>query len=379
MNKCPVSKYCGGCQYQGIDYSKQLENKQKYVENLLKSFHSVDRIIGMDEPENYRNKMQISFAYDESHNVISGYYVSSSHMIVPINGCMLADEGINRIYSSVKRILAKYRISVFDERVRKGCLRHLLIRSTNLDEYMVVLVTGTTDIVNKDKIVKDIVKFNTEVKTVIQNINNRHTSAILGDRNYVLYGKGYIKDELCGLRFKISADSFFQVNKKQTEILYDTAIDLADLKENEVLIDAYCGTGTIGMVASRYVKKVIGVESNESAIKDAISNKKNNNIKNIEFICDDAGRYMDKLSKTGTHIDTVIMDPPRSGSSIKFMSSMVKMAPDKVVYVSCNPDTLRNDLKYLTKYYKIEKIQPVDMFPYTQHVETVVKLVRNMI
>ena len=244
---------------------------------------------------------------------------------------------------------------------------------------MVVLVTGTTDIVNKDKIVKDIVKFNPEVKTVIQNINNRHTSAILGNRNYVLYGKGYIKDELCGLRFKISADSFFQVNKKQTETLYNTAIDLADLKENEVLIDAYCGTGTIGMVASRYVKKVIGVESNESAIKDAISNKKNNNIKNIEFICDDAGRYMDKLSKTGTHIDTVIMDPPRSGSSIKFMSSMVKMAPDKVVYVSCNPDTLRNDLKYLTKYYKIEKIQPVDMFPYTQHVETVVKLVRNMI
>ena len=374
MNICPVNEFCGGCQYQGIEYTEQLELKQKYVENLFRNFHSVEKIIGMDEPENYRNRMQISFAYDDHHNTISGYYISDSHMIVPINGCMLCDEGINRIYSSVKRILLKYKISIFDERSLKGCLRHLLIRSTNLEEYMVVLVTGSANLNNKEQIIKDIIRFNPEVKTVIQNINNKRTSAVLGSRNMILYGKGYITDELCGLRFKISANSFYQVNKKQTERLYNTAIDLADFKGNESLIDAYCGTGTIGLAASRYVKNVIGIESNEYAVKDAINNSKINKIKNIEFICDDAGRYMDRLSKSKKHIDAVIMDPPRSGSSIRFMSSMVKMNPDKIIYISCNPETLRNDLKYLNKYYRILKIQPVDMFPYTQHVETVVSM-----
>ena len=374
MNICPVNEFCGGCQYQGIEYTEQLELKQKYVENLFRNFHSVEKIIGMDEPENYRNRMQISFAYDDHHNAISGYYIPDSHMIIPIKGCMLCDEGINRIYSSAKRILLKYKISIFDERSLKGCLRHLLIRSTNLEEYMVVLVTGSANLNNKEQIIKDIIRFNPEVKTVIQNINNKRTSVVLGSRNMILYGKGYITDELCGLRFKISANSFYQVNKKQTERLYNTAIDLADFKGNESLIDAYCGTGTIGLAASRYVKNVIGIESNEYAVKDAINNSKINKIKNIEFICDDAGRYMDRLSKSKKHIDAVIMDPPRSGSSIRFMSSMVKMNPDKIIYISCNPETLRNDLKYLNKYYRILKIQPVDMFPYTQHVETVVSM-----
>jgi 23S rRNA (uracil1939-C5)-methyltransferase len=334
MNICPVNEFCGGCQYQGIEYTEQLELKQKYVENLFRNFHSVEKIIGMDEPENYRNRMQISFAYDDHHNVISGYYISDSHMIVPINGCMLCDEGINRIYSSVKRILLKYKISIFDERSLKGCLRHLLIRSTNLEEYMVVLVTGSANLNNKEQIIKDIIRFNPEVKTVIQNINNKRTSVVLSSRNMILYGKGYITDELCGLTFKISANSFYQVNKKQTERLYNTAIDLADFKGNESLIDAYCGTGTIGLATSRYVKNVIGIESNEYAVKDAINNSKINKIKNIEFICDDAGRYMDRLSKSKKHIDAVIMDPPRSGSSIRFMSSMVKMNPDKIIYIS---------------------------------------------
>ena len=377
MNVCPVKEFCGGCQYQGIEYAQQLNRKQRYVEHLLNSFHDVENIIGMDEPENYRNRMQISFAYDEQHRIISGYYLPDSHMIVPVNGCMLCDEGINRIYASIKRILSKYRLSVFDERSLKGCLRHLLIRCTNLDEYMAVLVTGSANLNNRDQIIKEIIRYNPEVKTIIQNINNRRTSAILGNRNIVLYGKGYITDELCGLRFKISASSFYQVNKRQTEVLYNTALDLADFKGNEVLIDAYCGTGTIGLTASGHVKSVIGIESNESAVNDAISNSKFNKIRNIEFVCDDAGRYMDRLSRSKTHIDAVIMDPPRSGSNMKFMSSMVKINPFKIIYISCNPESLRNDLRYLSRFYTIKKIQPVDMFPYTQHVECVVLMIKK--
>lgn len=377
MEKCPVSKYCGACTYQGVSYSKQLETKQKQVEKLLSGFSSVNKIIGMKDSLNYRNKVQINFAYDDNHNVISGYYIPSSHIIVPIESCMIVDEKINEIISSVKRIIIKHKISIFDENRMKGCLRHILIRSTNLNEYMLVLVTGSATIVKKELLIKDIIKYNPNITTIIQNINNRRTSMVLGSRNNVLYGKGYIVDKLCGLKFKISASSFYQVNKRQTEILYNEAIKLANLNKNEILIDAYCGTGTIGLVASRHVKKVYGVESNLSAIKDANKNKSLNSIDNIEFICEDAGKYMEYLSKKRMHIDTVIMDPPRAGSDMKFMNSMVKLKPDKIVYISCNPITLKDNLKYLSKFYSIEKIQPVDLFPFTDHVETIVLLNRN--
>jgi len=239
---------------------------------------------------------------------------------------------------------------------------------------MLVIVTGSERISGKDELIADILKYNPCVTTIVQNINRKRTSMVLGDRNYILYGKGYLIDDLCGLRFRISPSSFYQVNQRQTEVLYNTAIRLADLKKEDILIDAYCGTGTIGLSASRYVKKVYGVESNRSAIKDANTNKKLNEIENTEFICEDAGKYMEYLSKNKTHIDTVIMDPPRAGADFKFMSSMVRMNPDKIIYISCNPITLKDNLKYLRKYYTVKKIQPVDMFPYTQHIETVVLL-----
>ena len=377
MNKCIVSKYCGACSFQGVDYKKQLKIKQENIDNLLSSFHSVEKIIGMKDPYHYRNKVQINFAYDDNHNIISGYYVPSSHIIVPIEQCNIADEGINEIITSVKRIIKKHKISIFNEHILKGCLRHILVRSTNLNEYMVVLVTGSSTIVKKDLLIKDILKYNPNVKTIIQNINNRRTSMVLGPKNTVLYGKGYIIDELCNLKFRISPSSFYQVNKRQTEILYNEAIFSANLNKNEVLLDAYCGTGTIGLAASKYVKKVLGVESNKDAIKDAINNMKLNKINNSEFICEDAGKYMEYLSKNNIHIDTVIMDPPRAGSDMKFMNSMVKLRPDKVVYISCNPLSLKDNLKYLTKFYNIKKILPVDLFPFTDHIETIVSMKRK--
>lgn len=370
--KCVYAKYCGGCKYQGIEYKKQLEIKQEYINSLLKQFGKVEPILGLDNPNNYRNKAQVSFGYDEAHHVICGNYVTSSHTIVPIEKCMIVDENINKIIDSVKRLIIKHHINIFDERVLKGCMRHLLVKSSNLNEYMVVLVTGSVSIKNEELFVKDIIKYNPNVKTIIQNINNKHTSMILSDKNRVLYGKGYILDELCGLKFQISASSFYQVNKYQTKVLYSKAKEYARLNKNETLIDAYCGTGTIGLIMADSVKSVIGVEVNKSAIKDAIKNARNNNIKNVEFICDDASNFMYRLSKAKTNIDVLIMDPPRAGADMKFLKATISLMPKKIVYISCGPQSLKENLQYLTKYYKIDKIQPVDMFPYTEHIETIV-------
>ncbi len=377
MNKCPVSDYCGACQYQGIDYAKQLQIKQEYEEKLLSNFCHVNEIIGMDDPYNYRNKVQFSFGYDDQKNLISGYYLPDSHRLFNVDECMLADKGINRIYNSIKKIISSLKIPVYDERSHRGFLRHVLIRMSNLNEYMIVLVTAADKVFNIEELVNQIIRFNPEVTTVIQNINFENTSMILGNKNIVLFGKGYITDELLGHRFRISPSSFYQVNKRQTEVLYATALKAAELNAKDVVIDAYCGTGTIGLCAADRVKKVIGIELNEDAIKDANINKQLNGINNAEFICADAGKYMLQLSKTKRKIDCVIMDPPRSGSDQKFMSSLVKMNPSKVVYISCNPQTLKRDLNFLKSYYEIEKIIPVDMFPFTSHVETVVKLIRD--
>jgi 23S rRNA (uracil1939-C5)-methyltransferase len=319
----------------------------------------------------------MNYAYDEHHNIISGYYVEGSHVIVPIDECQICDENINRILYSIKRIVSRLHISIFDERIMKGCLRHVLVRSTNKGEYMVVLVTGSPNIVKKEQLIGEILKYNPDVKTIVQNINRNRTSMVLGPRNVTLYGKGYITDRLCGLDFRISPSSFYQVNRRQTEILYRTAIETAGLKKDEVLLDAYCGTGTIGLSAASSVNRVIGVEVNPSAVKDADVNRKINGIDNAEFICEDAGRYMEQLAKEKKHIDTVIMDPPRAGSDDHFLKSLMRLSPDKVVYISCNPVTLKRDLNVLKKQYRIKKIQPVDMFPFTEHVETVVLLSRK--
>ena len=371
MKKCPVSQYCGGCQYQGITYQKQLEMKQNYADRLLSGFHAVEKIIPCRESEHYRNKIQISFGYDEQRRIICGYYAPNSHFIVPIQECMIANEKINKLIVSLKRIIIRNHISIYDERSRKGCLRHILIRTSNLNESMVVFVTGSRTLQKQDILVRETLRYNPEVKTIVHNINDVPVSKVLGKKEYVLYGKGYITDVLNGLSFRISASSFYQVNSYQTEVLYAKAIELAGLTDKDTLIDAYCGTGTIGLFASSSVKKVMGVEVNASALKDAKTNCRINDINNAEFILDDAGKYMEFLAENQVHIDAVIMDPPRSGSDTRFMSSMVKLSPERIVYVSCNPETLKRDLQYLKRYYRIEKIQPVDMFPYTKHIETV--------
>ncbi|MBO5290719.1 MAG: 23S rRNA (uracil(1939)-C(5))-methyltransferase RlmD [Clostridia bacterium] len=370
---CPVSRKCGGCQLMNMTYEEQLAFKQAKVIKLLGSFHRVNKIIGMNNPFHYRNKVQAAFGRTRNGEIISGVYQSSTHNIVKTDSCLIEDDKADEIILTIRKLVKSFKLTVFDERNQRGFLRHVLVKhGFSTGEIMVVLVTGTSNFPSKNNFISELLRLHPEITTIIQNVNNKYTSMVLGDKETVLYGKGYIEDILCGCTFRISPKSFYQINPIQTEILYNKAIDFAELSGRERVIDAYCGIGTIGIVASKKAGEVIGCEVNPDAIRDAKVNAKINDIKNIQFICADAGEFMLSLKEQGERCDVLFMDPPRAGSDKKFLSSAVALMPEKIVYISCNPETQQRDLTYLTRNgYKVKKIQPVDMFPYTNHVETV--------
>ena len=375
--QCPLYKKCGGCQLQNMTYEEQLNFKQKTAERLLSRFCKVNRIIGMENPYHYRNKVQAAFSYDKRRKkIISGVYQSGTHRIVPVDSCMIEDKKADKIIVSIRKLMKDFKFMPYDEDTGRGFIRHVLVkRGFSTNQIMVVIVTGTPIFPAKKNFVKALLKLHPEIKTIIHNINPYRTNLVLGDRENILYGKGYIEDILCGCVFRISAKSFYQINPSQTEILYGTAIDYADLTGNEVLFDSYCGTGTIGIIASKKAKKVIGVELNKDAVRDAIFNAKRNSIQNIHFDCADATKYIVGMASAGEHVDVVMMDPPRAGSTEEFLNAVAKLSPGIIVYVSCNPETLARDLAYISKKgYKVVEIQPVDMFPHTHHLETVVKI-----
>ena len=374
--KCNISKKCGGCQFQGIPYKEQLKKKQKKEQSLLGAYGKVCPIIGMENPYYYRNKVHAVFDRDRKGNIISGIYEEGTHRVVPVENCLIEDEKSQKIIRTIRGMLKSFKIRTYDEDTGYGLLRHVLIRrGFTTDEIMAVLVLGSPVMPSKNNFVKALRKKFPEISTVVINVNDRKTSMVLGERNITVYGKGFIEDELCGCTFRISPTSFYQVNPQQTEKLYRKAISCAKLTGKETVIDAYCGTGTIGLIASSRAKHVIGVELNRDAIKDAISNAKRNHIHNVTFYNEDAGQFMVEMAEKGEHADVVIMDPPRTGSDEAFLSSVVRLAPDKVVYVSCGPETLARDLKYLTKHgYRMKECTPFDLFPFTKHVETVVLL-----
>ena len=374
--KCPLYKKCGGCQLQNLSYAEQLGFKQRKTERLLGEFERVEPIIGMDEPYHYRNKVQAAFATARNGKIISGVYQSGTHSIVCVDSCLTEDRKADEIIVSVRNMLRSFKIQPYDERSGSGTLRHVLVkRGFKTNQIMVVLVTAGPIFPAKNNFVKALRKEHPDITTIVHNINPYQTSLVLGERENVLYGTGKIEDELCGLTFRISPRSFYQINPVQTEVLYNTAMEYADMSGREKVIDAYCGIGTIGLVASKRAGEVIGVELNRDAVHDAISNAKRNGIKNVRFFCDDAGEFMLGMAQDGERADIVFMDPPRAGSDECFLSSLVTLAPKKIVYISCNPETQQRDLRFLTKRsYKVEKIQPVDMFPHTNHVETVVLL-----
>jgi len=379
VTKCSVSKKCGSCQYQGVPYKEQLAAKQKRMKKLLGKFANVKPIIGMDDPFYYRNKVHAVFDRDKKGNIICGTYEAKTHKVVPIEECMIEDRISQEIIRTIRDMLKSFRIKTYDEDTGYGLLRHVLVRRGFFtDEIMVVIVIGSPIFPSKNNFVKALRKKYPQITTVVLNVNDKKTSMVLGERDIVIYGKGYIRDTLCGCTFRISPQSFYQVNPVQTEILYKTAIEYAGLGRKETVIDAYCGIGTIGLVAAKRAKNVIGVELNPDAVRDARINAKENKITNARFYQGDAGEFMENMAENGEHADVVFMDPPRTGSDKKFMSSVIKLNPSRIVYISCGPETLARDLEYLTKHgYDVRKIQPVDMFSFTDHCENICLLTKK--
>ncbi|MBQ4068639.1 MAG: 23S rRNA (uracil(1939)-C(5))-methyltransferase RlmD [Lachnospiraceae bacterium] len=379
VKECSYSKKCGGCQYIGMPYKEQLKKKQKKVNKLLDKHCEVKTILGMDNPYYYRNKVHAVFARTKKGQIISGTYEAGSHRVVNIDSCLIENQVADAIIRDIRELVKSFKIQIYNEDTGYGLLRHVLIRTGYVTgQVMVVLVLASPIMPSKNNFVKALRKLHPEITTVVLNVNDRHTNMVLGERDIVLYGKGYIEDILCGIKYRISPQSFYQINPVQTERLYKKAISLAGLTGKERVIDAYCGIGTIGMTAASSAAEVIGVELNKNAVRDAVNNAKSAGINNIRFVCQDAGEYMVKLANQGEKVDVVFMDPPRAGSDEKFLSSIVKLSPNKVVYVSCNPETLERDIRYLEKNgYAAESAWPVDMFPFSEHVETVCLLSRK--
>ena len=381
---CPYDKKCGGCNLLKHDYAEQLKIKKAALAKLLAPYGRLTEVLGMDEPLHYRNKVHAVFTTDRKGNVISGVYEEGTHKVVAVDNCLIENEKADEIIATIRKLIPSFKLKVYDEDRRTGLFRHVLIRTAHsTGQIMVVLVLSSTMFPSKNNFVKALLKEHPEITTIVMNINDKRTSMVLGDREQTLYGKGYIEDVLCGNTFRISPKSFYQINSVQTEILYNKAIEFAGLTGNETVIDAYCGIGTIGITAASYMAgqaggkggNVIGVELNTDAVKDAIANAKRNNMDNIRFYCDDAGKFMTRMAANGQHADVVFMDPPRSGSDETFLNCVARLAPKKIVYISCGPDTLARDLGVLKKKgYRVEKMVGVDLFPMTGHVETVVLL-----
>ncbi|MDD5937139.1 MAG: 23S rRNA (uracil(1939)-C(5))-methyltransferase RlmD, partial [Clostridiales bacterium] len=322
-SECKIFKKCGACQHLDKSYEAQLKIKQKQVETLLKSHCKVNPIIGMENPYHYRNKVHSVFSRDQRGNIISGVYKEGTHHVVPVETCLIEDQKADEIIGTIRGLLKSFKIKTYDEDTGFGLLRYVLVkRGFTSNEIMVVLVIGSPVFPSKNNFVKALREKHPEITTVIVNVNNRSDSMILGNNETTIYGKGYIEDTLCGNVFRISSKSFYQVNPVQTEVLYQKAIDSAKLTGKETVIDAYCGIGTIGLVAAKHAKEVIGVELNKDAYKDAIANAKRNEINNVRFFNADASEFMIKLAQQKQNVDVVLMDPPRSGSTEVFIDAV---------------------------------------------------------
>ena len=388
---CRVADACGACQHIGQSYADQLRAKDERIRALFGSedfgHPDIRPILGMDEPFHYRNKVISPFAPDKRkrrnrREIMTGMYAAGSHRLVRTDGCLVENEQANAVIQAIRGIMMRHGIEPYDEDTGRGLIRHAVVRvGHESGEVLVTIVTNADEFPSAKSFCRELVKRCPFVTTVVQNVNTRKTNVILGEREKRLYGPGFILDTLCGLSFRISSQSFYQVNAVQTEVLYNQAIELAGLGaqlESEQtpplrIIDAYCGTGTIGLVAASCgAAEVIGVDSVASAIRDARQNAQHNGIDNARFVVADASAFMRELAEAGEQVDVVLMDPPRAGSTEEFLSAVVRLAPKRVVYVSCNPDTQVRDVHFLLQCgYDLQVVQPVDMFPHTEHVETV--------
>ena len=376
QEKCPYVEKCGACHMGQTTYEEELIAKKELVESHIGKYcRNIHDVAGMYYPFHYRNKVHAVFGRLKDE-VIAGTYSEGTHTIVPIDNCLIEDAQASAIIKTVTELVKSFKIWIYNEDTGRGVLRHVLVRKgMSTKQIMVVLVTACPEFPHKNNFVAELRKRHPEITTIVQNINEANTTMVLGERNKPLYGEGYIEDVLCGLRFRISPNSFYQVNSAQTQVLYKKAIQAAGLTGKETVVDAYCGIGTIGMAMASKAGKVLGIELNRDAVKDAKANAKRNNLNNIHFVAADATEYLTSMAQEGAKADVVVMDPPRSGSTEEFIQAVAQLAPERVVYVSCNPETLGRDLESFKKVkYRAVEAWPVDMFGWTNHVETVVLL-----
>lgn len=374
---CSTYKRCGGCNLRHVKYDETLKIKQNLVQSLvnktLKNKIKVKETIGMENPYYYRNKAQFPIGKDKENNVVMGVFANRTHKIIPIEECFIQNKEIQKLSKFILEFIKENDISVYDETSRKGLIRHIVTKiGIKTNEIMCIIVINGKEIPKEKELTMQIIKKFPNVKTIVKNINTKNTNVIMGEKNEKIYGDGYIEDKLGEYTFKISPHSFYQVNPVQAEKLYSIGVEAANINKEDVVFDLYCGIGTISLFMAKYAKKVYGVEIVEQAIKDAKENAKINNIKNTEFIAGDTKLILDDLINNKNIIPNVVMvDPPRKGLDNRSVENILKIMPNRFVYISCNPATLVRDLAKFEEMYEIKSIQPVDMFPFTAHVECV--------
>lgn len=379
---CPVFNQCGGCSYRHIDYTSELHIKSSQVASIFKKIAKIDietsPIIACDTIHKYRNKAQFPVGLNNDRKLISGFYAKRSHRIIENDNCLLQQDDINKVHQHIVLFLRENKISIYDEQTFNGMIRNIYIRqSFHTREIMICLVSSTFEIPNIKEMIKSLIKIFSNIKSIVVNLNNKKGNVILGEQIKVLYGEDYITDFMCDIKLEIEALSFYQVNTKQAEIFYNKAKEMAMLKNTDILLDLYCGIGSIGLSMARYVKKVIGVEIIKEAVQDAKRNALLNNIDNTEFICGNVSMVIEDLLKKGCKPDVVFVDPPRKGLSIEVIRSINDMNPKRLVMISCNPSTAVRDTALLMEYgYIVKDIVPVDMFPRTVHVETIILMIK---
>lgn len=380
---CESYKRCGGCNLRHIDYEETLNIKAQKVQNLINKTLSnkinVHKTLGMGNPYNYRNKAQYPVGISKNGEIKMGVFAKRTHEIIPLNECLIQKEVSYEIANFIIDYMKKNNISVYNEKTQTGLVRHIVTKvGIQTDEIMCIIVINGKSIPNENKLAHKIIERFPQVRTVIKNINTKNTNVIMGQKNETILGRGYITDILGDYTFKISPMSFYQVNPVQAEALYNIAIENAEITKNDIVCDLYCGIGTIGIFASKFAKKVYGIEIVDQAIEDAHINAKMNNIDNIEFIAGDVEEAFDKLIKVeGVKPSVVIVDPPRKGLDEKTIKNILKLKVNRVIYISCNPATMVRDLKSMEEKYEILEIKPVDMFPFTSHVECVALMGRR--
>ena len=391
---CSIDAKCGGCQWLAVPYAEQLARKQREVEGLFEGLidaeTTVHPILGMDDPRYYRNKVVSPYVgvWDKKARqmrVLCGMYERGTHRVIDSDECLLENREAKRIILTIRNLMRRFRMEPYDEDDDTGFLRHVQVRVGHTSgEIMVTLVTREEQFPGAKGFVRALREKHPSITTVVQNVNTRQTNVILGDKERTLFGPGFILDELCGLSFRISSKSFYQVNATQTEVLYRRAVEMAQLTGVETLMDAYCGTGTIGLVAARGIDgkpgaaRVIGVEERPDAVVDARNNARHNGIKAAQFVAADAGEYIHRMADEGAVLDVLMMDPPRAGSTPEFLKAAYELAPGRIVYISCNPQTQARDAAFLIdRGWRIVEMQPVDMFPHTSHVENIVLFRRS--